>query len=72
MGGVCKVIFMSNPSVVLRLGWGFDKKRDGHTNTQTKRQRHFLSCSSQLKSYFIKNDKILHFGNMYTKTVLAI
>ena len=27
-GGVCKVIFMSNPTVVLRLGlgWGFDKK----------------------------------------------
>ena len=23
-GGVCKVIFMSNPSVVLTLGWGFD------------------------------------------------
>ena len=23
-GGVCKVIFMSNPAVVLRLGWGFD------------------------------------------------
>ena len=25
-GGVCKVIFMSNPTIVLRLGWGFDKK----------------------------------------------
>ena len=25
-GGVCKVIFMSNPTVVLRLGWGFDNK----------------------------------------------
>ena len=26
-GGVCKVIFVSNPTVVLRLGWGwsFDK-----------------------------------------------
>ena len=24
VGGVCKVIFMSNPTVVLRLGWGFD------------------------------------------------
>ena len=24
VGGVCKVIFMSNPIVVLRLGWGFD------------------------------------------------
>ena len=23
-GGVCKVIFMSNPTVVLRLDWGFD------------------------------------------------
>ena len=23
-GGVCKVIFMSNPTVVLRLGGGFD------------------------------------------------
>ena len=23
-GGVCKFIFMSNPTVVLRLGWGFD------------------------------------------------
>ena len=23
-GGVCKVISMSNPTVVLRLGWGFD------------------------------------------------
>ena len=23
-GGVCKVIFMTNLSVVLRLGWGFD------------------------------------------------
>ena len=22
-GGVCKVIFMSNPTVVLRLGWGW-------------------------------------------------
>ena len=29
MGGVCKVIFMSNPTVVLRLGWGFDKKTFG-------------------------------------------
>ena len=28
MGGVCKVIFMENPSVVLRLGWDFDKKKD--------------------------------------------
>ena len=27
MGGVCKVIFMSNPTVVLRLGWGFDNFR---------------------------------------------
>ena len=25
-GGVCKVIFVSNPTVVLRLGWGFDTK----------------------------------------------
>ena len=24
VGGVCKFIFMSNPTVVLRLGWGFD------------------------------------------------
>ena len=24
VGGVCKVIFMSNPTFVLRLGWGFD------------------------------------------------
>ena len=26
-GGVCKVIFMVNPTIVLRLGlgWGFDK-----------------------------------------------
>ena len=23
-GGVCKVNFMVNPTVVLRLGWGFD------------------------------------------------
>ena len=23
-GGVCKVIFMSNPTIVSRLGWGFD------------------------------------------------
>ena len=23
-GGVCKVIFKSNPTVVLWLGWGFD------------------------------------------------
>ena len=23
-GGVCKVIFLSNPTIVLRLGWGFD------------------------------------------------
>ena len=27
-GGVCKVIFMSNPTVVLRLGWGFDNEND--------------------------------------------
>ena len=25
-GVVCTVIFMSNPTVVLRLGWGFDNK----------------------------------------------
>ena len=25
---VCKVIFMSNPTVVLRLGWGFDNIRN--------------------------------------------
>ena len=24
VGGVCKVIFMSNPTVMLSLGWGFD------------------------------------------------
>ena len=24
VGGFCKVIFSSNPTVVLRLGWGFD------------------------------------------------
>ena len=23
VGGVCKVIFVSNPTVVLRLGWGW-------------------------------------------------
>ena len=28
VGGVCKVIFMSNPTVVLRLGWGFDNIAD--------------------------------------------
>ena len=31
MGGwgvVCKVIFMSNPTVVLRLGWGFDNNTE--------------------------------------------
>ena len=22
-GGVCKVIFVSNPTIVLRLGWGW-------------------------------------------------
>ena len=27
VGGVCKVIFMSNPTVVLRFGWGFDNNR---------------------------------------------
>ena len=28
VGGVCRVIFVSNPTVVLRLrlGWGFDNK----------------------------------------------
>ena len=26
VGGVCTVIFLSNPTVVLRLGWGFDNK----------------------------------------------
>ena len=26
VGGVCKVIFMSNPTVVLCWGWGFDNK----------------------------------------------
>ena len=30
-GGVCKVIFMSNPTVVLRLGWGFDNFNCGKT-----------------------------------------
>ena len=24
VGGGCKVILLSNPTVVLRLGWGFD------------------------------------------------
>ena len=30
VGGVCKFIFMSNPTVVLRLGlgWGFDNDTD--------------------------------------------
>ena len=27
-GEVCKVIFMSNPIVVLRLGWGFDNVKN--------------------------------------------
>ena len=27
-GGVCKVIFMSNPTVVLRLGWGWGFDND--------------------------------------------
>ena len=29
-GGVCKVIFMSNPTVVLRLGWGFDNNNNSN------------------------------------------
>ena len=34
VGGVCKVIFMSNPTVVLRLGlgWGFDNMEFGCTH----------------------------------------
>ena len=27
-GGVCKVIFVSNPTVVLRLGWGWGFDND--------------------------------------------
>ena len=41
VGGVCKVIFMSNPTVVLRLGWGwgFDNRwvgGFGEIETKTK------------------------------------
>ena len=31
-GGVCKVIFMSNPTIVLRLGWGFDNIDNNDNN----------------------------------------
>ena len=34
VGGVCKVIFVSNPTVVLRLGWGW-----GFDNT-----KHYLEA----------------------------
>ena len=45
-GGVCKVIFMSNPTVVLRLGWGW-----GFDNEcmNTKLAQFFPGlCTSQL------------------------
>ena len=42
VGGVCQVIFMSNPTVVLRLGWGFDNK-------VTKRQSDFITSVERLK-----------------------
>ena len=39
VGGVCKVIFMVNPTIVLRLGlgWGFDNKSNklGQRQSQT-------------------------------------
>ena len=48
-GGVCKVIFMSNPTVVLRLGWGVDNyyflNKCGNfdlTGNQDTRMHHYL------------------------------
>ena len=37
-GGVCKVIFMSNPTVVLRLGWGFDNINISVISKKTKHE----------------------------------
>ena len=36
VGGVCKVIFMSNPTVVLRLGWGFDNSLQALAEVRAK------------------------------------
>ena len=40
-GGVCKVIFMSNPTVVLRLGWGFDNKNNNNNNNNNNDKIYF-------------------------------
>ena len=31
----CKVILLSNPTIVLRLGWGFDKNKKGEKQNST-------------------------------------
>ena len=40
VGGVCKVILLSNPTVVLRLGWGFDKIKDPKVKVDMTHRKH--------------------------------
>ena len=49
VGGVCKVIFMSNPTVVLRLGlgWGFD-----NYSIELNNQYFSQACCSVIKGLY--------------------
>ena len=44
-GGGCKVIFVLNPTVVLRLGWGFDNKEILFSEGVQKIHIKFSQCS---------------------------
>ena len=44
-GGVCKVIFVVNPTVVLRLGWGFDN----FTTSLELRQSKYFALEKHLE-----------------------
>ena len=52
-GGVCKVIFMSNPTVVLRLGWGFDKKENLKNSKYTQ---NIFALPGVLKTVSLKSE----------------
>ena len=52
-GGVCKVIFMSNPTIVLRLGWGFDKKENLKNSKYTQ---NIFALPGVLKTVSLKSE----------------
>ena len=71
VGGVCKVIFMSNPTIVLRLrlGWGFDNYTELSIGPLVKNQLLWL-WQEMYNNWSLKAD-YLFFPSIKTFPVLV-